>query len=524
MRTITLVASITILLGLLAGCSGGDHAPRTPARQPVNAVMTITWPTRGRLIPQQTQSITITIKDAQGALIDQQTAARPTDAITSTVQLGAFAGWNVVSAVAYPTADGTGTPLALKADVGVNAITGQPLKLSIIMDSTITRLAVTAPTNRLTIGKTLQCTATAYDAQDRIVLTTPNQMMWDSLNDAVATVDNTGVVTAKSTGAAVITATDGESLMEGQLAFTVSVPKRVKYEYVSTLGFGTAASAVNMQFGNTTCIQIAPNGEVWVEDTNDGIHRFAPTGTYLGTIKYPADIAYSSSFAFSKQGQVYVVSSLDSAVYSLDDSNTFTKVIDASSEALYSLMGITTTGDGNIFLSDNSGGKVLIYNEAGNLVRTKNQTEWSELAPVCFATDNKGFVYMTDTYTGYGYPRGYVVKMLSNGDTVGTWSTDVSPLDGGISSAGSIAVDNLGHVLVTDYQNKRVDVFTDQGELLTTFNAADALGGSFDMPQGIAADANGNVYVGNRGWGSKSRVMKFRMVPVDDGGLDVTVD
>ena len=95
----------------------------------------------------------------------------------------------------------------------------------------VSGVALDKTSAELQVGKTLTLTATVTpdNATDKAVA-------WTSSNDAVATVDANGIVTAKVEGTATITATAG-----GKTATcTVTVKAAPRYYYNSTTTTGTA--------------------------------------------------------------------------------------------------------------------------------------------------------------------------------------------------------------------------------------------------------------------------------------------
>ncbi|HEX7556156.1 MAG TPA: NHL repeat-containing protein [Leptolinea sp.] len=68
-----------------------------------------------------------------------------------------------------------------------------------------------------------------------------------------------------------------------------------------------------------------------------------------------------------------------------------------------------------------------------------------------------------------------------------------------------LAVDKKGNVYVTDTGNKRVVVFTPDGEFVTQFGQAGIDPGQFDEPVGIAIDNEGLVYVADT-WNARIQV------------------
>lgn len=124
-----------------------------------------------------------------------------------------------------------------------------------------------------------------------------------------------------------------------------------------------------------------------------------------------------------------------------------------------------------------------------------------------------GSVYVTDTWNHR------VQKFTADGQPLTMWGQFGQPLPGDATSASSfwgprgIAVDDNGHVLVTDTGNKRVVVFDENGNYITEFGTAGFDPGQFDEPVGIAIDPNsGMVYVVDT-W--NQRVQGFE--PSEDG-------
>ncbi|HKJ40039.1 MAG TPA: 6-bladed beta-propeller, partial [Anaerolineales bacterium] len=124
-----------------------------------------------------------------------------------------------------------------------------------------------------------------------------------------------------------------------------------------------------------------------------------------------------------------------------------------------------------------------------------------------------GSVYITDTWNHR------VQKFTEDGEPLKMWGQFGQPLPGDTQSASSfwgprgIAVDDNGHVLVTDTGNKRIVVFDEDGNYITEFGEAGFDPGQFDEPVGLAIAPNsGTVYVVDT-W--NQRVQGF--APSEDG-------
>ncbi|TLN00193.1 TIGR03663 family protein, partial [bacterium] len=76
-----------------------------------------------------------------------------------------------------------------------------------------------------------------------------------------------------------------------------------------------------------------------------------------------------------------------------------------------------------------------------------------------------------------------------------------------------IAVDGQGRVYVADTGNKRISVFTSDGQPITQFGGQGFEAGKFDEPVGVAVDAEGLVYVTDT-W--NQRIQVFSPSPSGD--------
>ncbi len=106
-----------------------------------------------------------------------------------------------------------------------------------------------------------------------------------------------------------------------------------------------------------------------------------------------------------------------------------------------------------------------------------------------------GSVYVTDTWNHR------VQKFTGDGKPIKIWGQYGQPvLDIPESSSSfwgprGIAVDSMGHVLVSDTGNKRIVIFDSNGNYISEFGTSGFDPGQFDEPVGIAIAPDGTVYV-----------------------------
>jgi tripartite motif-containing protein 71 len=123
-----------------------------------------------------------------------------------------------------------------------------------------------------------------------------------------------------------------------------------------------------------------------------------------------------------------------------------------------------------------------------------------QYAPVGVAVDPRGNVYVLDG----GNSR--IEKFTSQGKLVTTWGALGHANGEFMVPWGGVAVDPAGNVYVADTGNNRIQKFTSEGRFLTKWGTKGVRGGQFASPGGVAVDSDGNVYVLDSG---NCRIQKF---------------
>lgn len=144
---------------------------------------------------------------------------------TSTVPFDAQVSWTS-STPGVATVDGAG--LVTAKAVGTTSITATSGAISasasirVLATPPLSSIAVTPSTSALTVGGTVDLSATATFGDGSTIPNYDAQVTWGSTASAVASVDANGLVTAVGAGAATITATKG--LIQGTATITVTSP------------------------------------------------------------------------------------------------------------------------------------------------------------------------------------------------------------------------------------------------------------------------------------------------------------
>ncbi|HHB90025.1 MAG TPA: TIGR03663 family protein [Anaerolineae bacterium] len=164
--------------------------------------------------------------------------------------------------------------------------------------------------------------------------------------------------------------------------------------------------------------------------------------------------------------------------------------------------------DGRIYVADTGNHRIVVFSPDGQVVNAwgsfgDQPGQFNEPWDVAVGPD--GNVYVADTWNHR------IQKFTPEGEFMTAWGSFVST-DGQLGQMGvfwgprAIAFTQDGNLLVTDTGNKRVQVFTPEGEPITQFGGAGIEEGYFDEPVGIAVDAEGNIYVADT-W--NQRIQKF---------------
>ena len=119
--------------------------------------------------------------------------------------------------------------------------------------------------------------------------------------------------------------------------------------------------------------------------------------------------------------------------------------------------------------------------------------------PYDITIDNKGFIYVADTYSHK------IQKFDVQGSFMMEWG-ELGSADGQLRYPFGITSDSFGNIYVTDSGNSRVVKFSPIGSFLSKWGKEGNGKGEFSRPIGIVADDKDDIYVVDSG---NNRVQKF---------------
>ena len=142
---------------------------------------------------------------------------------------------------------------------------------------------------------------------------------------------------------------------------------------------------------------------------------------------------------------------------------------------------------------DNQGKFLMAWSMQGN---GKGDSE----QPGSIAVDQQGHVYISDSQG--------IQKFDSNGKFLTRWGSLGADQGQFAGAPEDVAVDSQGHVYVVDYAKYRVLIFDGNGNFLGQWGRPGSGDGEFDAPSGIAIDGEDNIYIAER---LNHRIQKFRL-------------
>jgi len=166
--------------------------------------------------------------------------------------------------------------------------------------------------------------------------------------------------------------------------------------------------------------------------------------------------------------------------------------------------GLAIDDDGRIFVTDVKLHHVLVLNKLHQPIAEFGAGELVSPAGIAIDKENR-LLYVVDTqqdqvlvFDADSY------KLLRRIGTAGKKHTLTSP--GNFSLPDGVAVDKDGNVYVTDTLNDRVEIFDADGNFISQFGTPGDGPGHFARPKGIAIDRDGHVWVTDE---VQSRVQVF---------------
>jgi sugar lactone lactonase YvrE len=208
---------------------------------------------------------------------------------------------------------------------------------------------------------------------------------------------------------------------------------------------------------------------------------------------FPFQMIGPYGIAVDSKGLVYVADQKVGAIFIFNPETRETQLIRNGFEAHFGWINcLAIDDDDRLFVSDGKMHRVLIFNPKHEL---EGQVTEGMMDPVGIALDTTNrFLYVVDTQQDqilvYDADS---LKLLRRIGTAGKNHYLTTPGDFGAPQG--VAVDADGNIYVTDTLNNRVESFDADGNFISTFGKAGDGPGFFARPKGIAVDGDGHIWV-----------------------------
>jgi len=377
--------------------------------------------------------------------------------------------------------------------------------------------------------------------------------------------DGTGAAASFNSPSGVATDTAGNVYVADTLNFTIRAitPTGVVTTLAGTAPVkgwadGTGAAA---RFNLPTSVATDSAGNVYVADANpdipypplkeggDTIRKITPAGVVTTMAGTPgawgstdgtgaaARFYDPTGVATNSGGDVYVADTLNNTIRKITPAGVVTTLAGASSVSgstdgtgaaalFYYPQGVATDSAGNVYVADSLNDTIrritpnaVVTTLAGTAGVQGSADATGSAArfnyPTSVATDNAGNLYIADAGNN-------TIRKITSGGGVTTLagragvqgSADGSGSTALFSGPVGVATDNAGNVYVADASNSTIRKITPTGVVTTLAGTAGATGSAdgtgtaarFSLPQGVATDGAGNLYVSD---GANNNIRKI---------------
>jgi predicted membrane-bound mannosyltransferase/DNA-binding beta-propeller fold protein YncE len=241
--------------------------------------------------------------------------------------------------------------------------------------------------------------------------------------------------------------------------------------------WGSFADGVTVPIGDGTFnepwgIAVGADGSVFVTDTwNHRIEKFTPTGRFL------------QAWGFFGQGE--------------------------APDSFYGPRGLAMDAQGRLYVTDTGNKRVVVFDGNGDYITQFGGAGFEPGffdEPVGITIDKQGAVYVADTWN----QRIQVFEPLESDEGLNfipTRQWDVFGWFGqSLENKPYLAVNDAGHVFITDPEGYRVIEFDGEGSIVRTWGEYGESATTFGLASGIALDQEGQVWVTD---GAFNRLLRF---------------
>ena len=267
-------------------------------------------------------------------------------------------------------------------------------------------------------------------------------------------------------------------------------------QFRPVLSFGQEGSSVGMMH-SPWGLAVNERNEIIVADTrNNRVQIFRSDGTCLTTFGRKGDrnreLNFPTGIACDRNNDIFVVDCNNHRIKKFSDKGNFLCQIGGEGSLdhqLHNPRGVSLDSDGNIIVADSGNKKIKIFSPTGEFLH-KFGVEGSFIQPYGAVEKDKHF-FVSDSgdhsikvFSKEERKADFLYKFGKNGKG-----------DGELNQPRGLSFNNLGHLMVCDSENHRVQVFETSGKFVTKFGAKGSKKGQFNKPINAVDLSDGRIVV-----------------------------
>ena len=219
-----------------------------------------------------------------------------------------------------------------------------------------------------------------------------------------------------------------------------------------------------------------------------------PTAEQVDMSKIPFQLIRTYGVAVDSKNNIYAADQGVDAIFIFNPETKAVELIANGKQAhLGMISGLAMDDNDRLFVADVKLHRVDVFNAKRQLEAAFGAEVLATPASIAIDTENR-FVYVVDTQNDVvDVFDADNFKLLRKLGTPGQKHTLTAP--GTFSLPEGVAVDKDGNVYVTDTFNDRVEIFDADGGFIRTFGKNGDGPADFERPKGIAVDCDGHIWV-----------------------------